>query len=219
MTIEEHQNDKKKEARARQDIPEEAGLVDGSRRNFAKAGLAASGVILTLASRPVLGEWVCNTPSGFVSGNVSSHGAPTLCSGRSPGYWRAHPEQWPSPYTAGACTGRNGGGECKAWSGGTLFRDVFSCSGYSSSLAGPVNSPYSMMQVISLNGNGDSQQLGGHIVAALLNARIGLTSVLAEAQVISMFKECDAMGYFEPTAGVKWYPADIVAYLKTTMTL
>lgn len=46
-----------------------------SRRQFATSGLAVSGIILTLASRPVLGEAFCSTPSGFVSGNTSHHGA------------------------------------------------------------------------------------------------------------------------------------------------
>lgn len=45
-----------------------------SRRQFATSGLAVSGIILTLASRPVLGEAFCSTPSGFVSGNTSQHG-------------------------------------------------------------------------------------------------------------------------------------------------
>lgn len=76
-----------------------------------------------------------------------------------------------------------------------------------------------MMQVIWLGGNADPQQLGAHIVAALLNAKMGWTPVLTEAQVIGMFNEWNLNGYFEPTAGVKWYAADIVAYLQTTMPL
>lgn len=54
-----------------------------SRRQFATSGLAVSGIILTLASRPVLGEAFCSTPSGFVSGNTSHHGAcpPAVISG------------------------------------------------------------------------------------------------------------------------------------------
>ncbi len=54
-----------------------------SRRQFATSGLAVSGIILTLASRPVLGEAFCLTPSGAVSGNTSHHGAcpPAVISG------------------------------------------------------------------------------------------------------------------------------------------
>ncbi|MEO7780604.1 MAG: hypothetical protein ABIR84_02045 [Candidatus Nitrotoga sp.] len=54
-----------------------------SRRRFATSGLAVSGIIFTLASRPVLGATVCTSPSGFISGNTSNHGDPPLCNGRS----------------------------------------------------------------------------------------------------------------------------------------
>jgi hypothetical protein len=74
-----------------------------------------------------------------------------------------------------------------------------------------------MMQVIWLTGNADPAQLGAHIIAAVLNARMGSTPTLTETQVTNIFNEWDVKGYFEPTAGVKWYAADIVLYLKTTM--
>ena len=75
-----------------------------------------------------------------------------------------------------------------------------------------------MMQVIWLKGNQDTQQLGAHLVAALLNARMGLTPVLSEAQVVNIFSEWNRKGYFEPTAGIKWYASDIVTYLQTTLS-
>ena len=98
-----------------------------------------------------------------------------------------------------------------------MFKDTtlgFHCTGYG---AGYLK--YSMMQVILLGGNGDPYQLGAHCVAALLNAKMGWTPVLTEAQVRAMFNDYASYGYYEPTAGVKWYPADIVTYLKSTMTL
>lgn len=73
------------------------------------------------------------------------------------------------------------------------------------------------MQMIWLNGKEDPVQLGAHIVAALLNANRALTPVLTEADVKNIFSEWDQKGYFEPTAGVKWYDTDIVNYLKSTM--
>ncbi|TFH07790.1 MAG: hypothetical protein E4H07_08635, partial [Nitrosomonadales bacterium] len=68
--------------------------IDPSRRRFTKSGLAASGVILTLASRPVLANLGCKSPSGFVSGNVSAQGTPLACTGETPDYWGAHPADW-----------------------------------------------------------------------------------------------------------------------------
>lgn len=85
----------------------------------------------------------------------------------------------------------------------------------------------SMMQVMHMNnGNGnngnpwgltDPDNLGAHIVAALLNAKNGYTTgVLSDTQVIGMWNEWASKGYFEPTAGVHWTSAQIVAYIVTT---
>ena len=208
-------------------------VADSSRRRFTKSGLAASSVILTLASKPVLGQWACQSPSGFQSGNVSSHGTPVTCSGLTPGYWGNHPEVWPKPtYDPGTCcitttTTRRGKTTttktCSSttvstnsadWTGGTAFSQVFNCTGNA-----VIYFKYSMMQVIWLKGDEDPYQLGAHIVAAILNAKTGKTPVLTEQAVKDMFNEWAAKGYYEPTAGVQWSASDIVAYLKTTMPL
>lgn len=195
-----------------QDNPDTAMSVNDSRRQFTKSGLAVSGVLLTLASRSAVGgNFVCKSPSGFLSGNLSQHGTPTTCSGLSPGYWGTHPAQWPMPYQPGKCNHKT----CTTaadWSKGTSFRSVFNCNGQ-----GVIYSQYSMMQVVWLTGNADPAQLGAHCVAAILNARMATTPVLTEVKVASIFNEWDSKGFFEPTAGVKWFAADIVAYLKSTM--
>ena len=219
-----------------------------SRRRFIQSGLAVSGVLLTLTSRSSLGsDFVCRSPSGFLSGNASTHGASETCTGRSPGYWGTHPEQWPSTYEAGKCGKKNtsfsssdsssgshdsntsshssssdsspelfNSTSCTKssdWNDGTRFRDVFDCYGN-----GSLYSEYSMMQVIWLNGNQDPYQLGAHFVAAILNAKIGYTPVLGDSQLMNMFKEWNRNGFFEPTAGVKWYAEEIVTYLQSTLS-
>lgn len=211
MKTKEHQNGEMEKTQFPHDLADQTKSVDESRRSFAKSGLAVSGVLLTLASRPVLG-CVCESPSGFLSGNVSVHGTPPTCSGRTPGYWGTHPEQWPSPYKAGTCT--RSCNHPKNWTtaGATKFKDVFNCNNH-----GSIYAAYTMFQVVWSGGGGDPYQLGAHIVAALLNARKGWTPVLTEAQVINMFNEWDQNGYFEPTAGVHWDGEDIVEYLQTTM--
>ena len=209
------------------DSPEEiidpTKQVNGSRRRFTQSGLAVSGVLFTLTSRSALGgTFVCKSPSGFQSGNISQHGIPLTCSGRTPGYWGTntgdlHP--WPSPYVTGKCLDPTQPLQYQSWSNtgtdsGTMFKNVFSCTGYGAGLA-----PHSLMQVILQNGKGDPYQLGAHIVSALLNAKMGWTPVLTEMQVINIFNEYDSKGYFEPTAGIKWGPEAIVKYLQSTMTL
>jgi hypothetical protein len=202
--------------------------VDESRRGFAKSGLALSGVILTLASRPVM-ACTCKSPSGFISGNVSTHGTPQTCSGRSPGYWQGK-KTWPSPYTKGICTDEEhpSSNDPLDWKEGTPFMGTFNCNGYGAKYKSACLrthkkkkctniEPLSLMQVLLLGGTIDRSQLGAHIVAALLNAAMGWTKdILTEAQVINIFNEWDQKGYFEPTAGVKWYAEDIVNYIAST---
>ena len=220
MNTKEHQNGEMEKTQFPHDLADQTKSVDESRRRFTRSGLAISGVILTLASRPVLGEFVCKSPSGFLSGNVSVHGAPQTCSGLTPGYWGnwggsgPQPNKWPLPYySPGVCSTGTSCSQASDWSGGNLFSSVFNCNGNGSKY-----NNYTMMQVIWLGGGGDPDQLGAHIVSALLNARSGFTPVLTETQVINMFNEWNQNGYFEPTAGVQWDGADIVSYLQTTMS-
>ncbi|GAO36996.1 hypothetical protein SCT_2411 [Sulfuricella sp. T08] len=230
MTTKEHPNGKMAEQNLPQGASSPAQSVDESRRRFGKSGLAASGVILTLASQPVLGNWACQSPSGFQSGNASPHGLPPQCMGRTPGYWQAPNKNWPSPYTTGTCTNKDfpSSNNPLDWKGGTYFKDIFNCGGngtrYRSACLPSKNgctqtTPLSLMQVLLLGGSLDPYQLGAHIVAALLNAQMGWTPVLTVPAVKNMFNEWAAKGYYEPNAGVKWSAADIVTYLQTTMTL
>jgi hypothetical protein len=203
--------------------------VDQSRRKLAGAALGVS-AILTLASRPVLAGQ-CVTPSAACSGNLSQHGTPTTCSGKSPGYWKQHPEQWPLPYLPGSCSDQCN--KADKWSGGTLFHPIFGLvtNGIGKSFladfdSNPISAPtsLSMMQVLMMNdgsnpwGLFDPDNLGMHIVAALLNAKKGLTPILSESDVINMWNEWATKGYFEPTASVHWSSAQIVQYIQGTFS-
>ena len=201
--------------------------VNDSRRRLTGAGLGMS-VIFTLASRPVLAA-TCTTASAAASGNLSQHGAPLICTGRTPGYWKnlQHANEWPAPYKQGTCNSggsTNGAGGCsdspQNWTGGTAFHPLFGGSNFKIN-----NKSLSLNQVMVMNdssypGVKDPDNLGSHIVAALLNAASGKTDgVLSVTTVIGMWNEWVAKGYFEPSAGVKWSSAQIVTYLKTTMPL
>ena len=193
------------------------------RRAFLKGGLGAAPVLLTLVSRPVLGgQWrvvgggggggggKCFTPSGFVSMPTSQHGQTYYCSGRTPGYWKQsqHFGSWVPPYYP----------ITKSWPNkqeATKFNDVFSPSPY------PPDT--TLLQVLELMG-GPPNDVARHIVAALLNAAAGWTPVLTIAAIKGIWTEYmntggGTIGYFEPTAGVKWYHDDIVNYLLSTMPL
>ncbi len=167
--------------------------ISASRRRFGKAtSVAASGVIATLASRSVLGDVLCKSPSGFLSGNLSSHGAPPVCQGRSPGYWK-NQDRWPIQNRKTA-----------------KFSSVFACNGYSRYRS------VTLLDLLSGKNNDDSHRLGKHLVAAYLNAMNGWTPFLTVERIKSMFSEWQTSGYFAPTAGVKWDARQIVEYLKTT---
>jgi hypothetical protein len=169
-----------------------------SRRRFTKAGLGASGVILTLPARSVLaggggngggGNSTCKSPSGFLSGNASTHGPEPICQGRSPGYWKTH-DGWPIPPD-------------------TKFSSIFNCApslAYKDFTLGKLIEPQKE----------DANKLAMHLIAALLNARMGWTPFLTEERIHSMFNEWQADGTFSPSAGVDWDAAQIVLYLTAT---
>lgn len=172
----------------------DGGLVNPSRRRFGKAGLATSGVLATLAARPVLGDPVCKTPSGFLSGNLSRPGS-SVCQGRSPGYWKTH-EGWPIPNRTTS-----------------KFSSVYSV---------PKVSNVSAFKTVTLlaildHQDYDTYNLGMHLSAAYLNLMAGWTPFLTLERLQAMWNECRNNGYFAPVAGVKWSPDQVVDYLKSTM--
>ncbi len=73
------------------------GQIDESRRRFGKAGLGSSAVLLTLASRPVLGA-TCLTPSMAGSGNHSQHQG-TSCQGMQTVQHWIDATTWPGGFT------------------------------------------------------------------------------------------------------------------------
>jgi len=200
-------------------IEDKTKSADLARRRFTKSGLAASGVILTLASRPVLADTVCKSPSGFLSGNVSSH-IEELCFGNYPSYYANNPDAWKGTQympgtiktketqgTDGDSTTSNENSNASSkdidkWVGGTQYQQAFPGS---SRFPGK-----SMMQVLWM---GDV--MGEQFVAALLNAALGLTPPLTETKVIDICVEYETRGFFEPTAGVHWYEQDILFYLNS----
>ena len=207
---------------SRSQSPSDIGIpVNTSRRRLTGAGLGMS-AIFTLASRPVLAV-ECTSASAAASGNLSHHGNPPQCEGRTPGYWK-NPENrgngkfWPDGYEQGNCTGEGCSSSPENWTGGTPFHSKFSGDNFKID-----NVSLSLNQVMILNDNSykgvsDPYNLGAHIAAALLNAASGKTKdVLTEAQVINIWNECQNPGFFQPIAGIEWTPAQVVTYLKSTM--
>jgi hypothetical protein len=171
-----------------------------ARRRFTKSGTALSGVILTMASRNGMASTVVRgaTPSGFISATPNSHAPNTASLGRSPGYWKNHPEAWPSTRTSPTAK----------------FGEVFGC---------PETNPlYSctLLNVVSNEDPSKSADKGNvamHIVATLLNVRAQLITCLNEEKVREIWNGY-LLGGYVPVLGAKpWGACEIVRYLQSTM--
>jgi len=189
--------------------PEASARPDRNRRRLLQGGLGAA-PFLTLLSRPVLANTQCFAPSGFISMPTSQHGPGIACAGRTPGYWKQeqHFSSWPMPYFPTKVPG-HGGHEA------TKFVSIFSPSPYAPKTT--------LLDVLSMDG-GPPDDVARHIVATLLNVAAGLAPVLTVPEVMGIWREYilsggGGSGYFEPTAGVRWYHAEIVDYLVSTMPL
>jgi hypothetical protein len=167
----------------------DGAIKNPSRRLFTRAGLGASGVLLTLACKPVLGGVVCKSPSGFLSGNQSTHDTGALCAGRNPQYWKMT-SSWPI-------------------SKRTPFHRLFSCG------PGSAFETCSLAEIVSGH-QADPEFVAMHLTAALLNSRSGWTPFLSEETIQAMFLEWRTKGTYTPTVNVEWGSTDIVNYLKAT---
>jgi hypothetical protein len=141
---------------------------------------------------------------------LSEHGGREVCAGRTPAYW-SDPrrfDQWPPPYRAKSVAGARG-------PQATRFGAVFAFS--------PYPSLTTLLEVLEKEG-GPTDDVGRHIVAALLNVAKGWIPVLTIVSVQGIWRRYmrtggGTTGYFEHTPGVKWFHDDIVGYLKSTMPL
>lgn len=178
-----------------------------ARRRLLRGGLSVAPVVMASAPRSVMAGGVCVPASSFASVNASRPDLLFNCTGRSPGYWKNH-ASWPNGYFP-VDQGLN-----KA----TQFNGVFTGS------AGYPNKTF--LQVLQLQGGG-RDAVARHIVAAFLNAKAGLTlpNVLSWQRVLDIWSSFDRLGYFEPTAGIRWYAdsanvsgtGGIIPWLKSTM--
>lgn len=85
-------------------------------------------------------------------------------------------------------------------------------------LSGWVFQNATMLDVLRQSaGGGNYQALGRYVAAALLNAAAGRTPYLDASTIRQMWNDIVARGYFEPTAGVRWGPLEVTAYLRSTM--
>ena len=172
-----------------------------TRRRLAKAGIGAVGVLSTLESRATMSPMMCKSPSGALSGGLSSHYGPApVCNGLSPGYWKNHSQSWPISTT-------------------TWFADVFYVSGnrsYCTIKAKNTSLLCSTMMNMLSHQTFDKYNLAMHAVATYLNIRSGKINFLSVETLLNMWYEVQTKGYYSPTAGVKWNAEQVKNYLQAT---
>ena len=171
------------------------------RRRLLRGGLAGAPVLLSLSSRSVM---ACHstTPSAFGSISASRPDLLVSLSGQPPSFWcnSTNYGQWLAPYYPTTTYGTGG-------HSATKFNAVFSNSPFASSTT--------LLDALKMTGGGNAL-VASCVVAALLNSCSGRTSaVLNVSQVKSMWTEFMTKGYFEPTAGVKWYASTPVTPMMT----
>jgi len=162
-----------------------------TRRRFLQGGLAAAPVLITLVSRPVLGQQ-CATPSGFISGNASRPGE-AACTGHGPDWWLHNLSAW----------------TLTRYNTKSHFKDVFANN----------NTHYpgkKLLDVLALAPTAPHDDIARYIVAALLNAQANLTPVRTCAAVQGMWSEYLVHDCFSPSSGVTWYHNELMQYLHVT---
>lgn len=150
-----------------------------ARRRLIKGALAASPVLMSLTSRPVMAN-PCSL-SGFQSGNLSrtTNSEKVCATGKDPRYWATR-AAWPTPYCS-APRGQNG--LCDQ---GTPFHHpTEGFYGNEQYLAIEQRSK-TMLEVLVAN---DSTSPGSFVVAALLNAAHFSDYVLTTEEVRKLYNE------------------------------
>lgn len=188
-----------------------AEAVDQRRRRLTTGVAAAVPAFFILRHRSVRAG-MCESMSGWNATSSmhpsSDHGQDYVCTGRSPGYWKNHEDAWPAPYKPGTAK--------KKYADGTLFYEVFAPIAHFTT-TDPAPDDLTLMNVLRLQGHGDPEKMGAHLVAALLNAAAGKTQPVSVDRVKDVWQQWAFSGVYTPPPGVdEWYAEDIKLYLATT---
>lgn len=231
MTMENSGHEETKPAVDSVKPPTAGNVPNPSRRRFNRAGVGASAVVMTLASRSVLANMACTTASGFHSANMSHHGATEAaavdCNGLSYQDWMST-EQWNPPRTA-----------LFTEKFGTIARDELvvgapttppanqgTSASTSTSTSSSSGAATMTSNVLKLKDATLEQAMSGsetplvvkHLIAALLNASGRRSTNPSIEIVLKMFAEWNSSFSYEVAAGVKWGTPEIIEYLSYTQT-
>jgi hypothetical protein len=177
--------------------------LNPTRRRWLQAGLSASPVLMTVISRPVLAAQ-CVAPSAFVSLGASGPGTVAQCTGNGPTYWSdsRHYADWPSGYVP-----QDVAPDATA----TQWCQAVTC------VAGDPFQSSSLLQVLMQTGNEVARYVGAAVLNNAAPQRVPET-VLGMQTIRHIWSEFATSDHFTPSPGASWSAAEIVDYLKSTMT-
>lgn len=182
-----------------------------SRRRLLRNSAGAVPVVLTLVSAPVRATYYTTPASSFASINSSRPHNTHTTTGCKPSWWKTlHINSWPA-----SCVNSDNAGNRTH----KKFKD---CIG-----TGSTWDDWTLLQCVEDSSESGNTGMMKHLVAAYLNACAGKTPAeLCSVPIVrGMWSEFKTKGYYEPTAGIKWY-ADYCSsggnggctpWLKTTM--
>jgi hypothetical protein len=210
--------------------PPTAGNVPNpSRRRFNRAGVGASAVVMTLASRSVLANMTCSTPSGFHSANMSQGrpGDPVInCSGLSYQGWIATKE-WNPPREMTFNKAFDAVPRDDLFVGAPAMpAATTTTTTTSTSDNNGVGAPAITSSVLKLNEATLEQAMLGsqtpliikHLIAALLNASTNKSTNPSVQSVKAIFKDWNVNNTYEVSAGIRWPTNKIIEYLEYSQT-
>ena len=181
-------------------------LKGAARRRFARAGVGATGVILTLQSQPAMATYgKCVSPSGFVSATTGTSLNPirSCSSNEDPDYWQNNKTRWNSR----AFTNPH-----------DRFDLHFACPKGYSALAKLTMYDVLCRKTTTIK-SADPSGISRLCIAALLNARMNQQSaaVLSPDRVKDIWKQYAQTNVFFPAKNATpWSRATIIDYLRTT---
>jgi hypothetical protein len=197
-----------------------APVSQAGRRRFIGGLGAIAPVVMSVHSPSVLAAGQCLAPSAHASIALLQSRLDRerqSCDGGTPGYWgnaakrnHTHHPDWVAVFGADRTNPPPDVNDLYDGIASPLFSSIFG-SGFDGK---------KVHEVVGMTGGSDPYQLGAHLVAAYCNLKKGWVpsgehGVLDLLDLQEMWSKRNS-GY-EPTAGVKWYGEQIVAYLQTTM--
>ena len=181
--------------------------TSASRRRLLKGGAAVTPAILTLISTPVRATYYTTPASSFASINTSRPRSTHGTSGCKPSWWvSCSMSSWPA--------------SCKTSTGTPKkFKDCFSTHA--------TYGEKTLKECMQLSSDSGTDGLVKHLCAAYLNHASGKTpgEICSTQTAQSIWSSHNSKGYWEPTAGVRWYAdsctptgnGGCTPWLKTTM--